>query len=231
MKLFAKIHELVEDQETLVCVLIDEVESLTSARKSAMSGSEPSDAIRVVNAVLTQYVPVQLYHHCCRLDQLKNFKNVLVLTTSNITKAIGTKRIYNLISCLQTLHLLIVPMSRYTLAHRVNAHDLIFCTLACWNWCVSKLLHHKKRYQTALLTNKFQICSWTDKEASQNKYSLKLKQVAEQCDGLSGRALRKMPFIAHAFFIKAKQTSLSQFLHALELAVKKESLVRKKLDE
>ena len=30
------------------------VESLTAARKSAMSGSEPSDAIRVVNAVLTQ---------------------------------------------------------------------------------------------------------------------------------------------------------------------------------
>ena len=36
-------------------VLINlQVESLTAARKSAMSGSEPSDAIRVVNAVLTQ---------------------------------------------------------------------------------------------------------------------------------------------------------------------------------
>lgn len=31
-----------------------QVESLTSARKSALSGSEPSDAIRVVNALLTQ---------------------------------------------------------------------------------------------------------------------------------------------------------------------------------
>ena len=74
---------------SLVCVLIDEVESLTAARKA--SGSEPSDAIRqvinitnaflwsiqrVVNALLTQ------------LDQIKMEPNVLILTTSNITGAI-----------------------------------------------------------------------------------------------------------------------------------------------
>ncbi|KAG2531466.1 hypothetical protein JM18_000375 [Phytophthora kernoviae] len=76
MKLFRQIQELVEDEESLICVLIDEVESLTAARKSAVSGSEPSDAIRVVNALLTQ------------LDSLKRHSNVLVLTTSNITEAI-----------------------------------------------------------------------------------------------------------------------------------------------
>jgi len=42
-----------------------------------MGGSEPSDALRVVNALLTQ------------LDKLKHRKNVLVLTTSNISEAIG----------------------------------------------------------------------------------------------------------------------------------------------
>lgn len=52
------------------------MESLTSARKAAASGSDPSDAIRVVNALLTQ------------LDALKQYPNVLVLTTSNITGAI-----------------------------------------------------------------------------------------------------------------------------------------------
>lgn len=41
-----------------------------------MGGAEPSDAIRVVNAVLTA------------IDQLKARPNVLVLTTSNITGAI-----------------------------------------------------------------------------------------------------------------------------------------------
>ena len=52
-KLFSKIIELVEDPKSLVCVLIDEVESLTKARSSANS-CEPSDALRVVNALLTQ---------------------------------------------------------------------------------------------------------------------------------------------------------------------------------
>ena len=74
--MFHKIQELIDDSDILVCVLIDEVESLTAARKSAMSGSEPSDAIRVVNALLTQ------------LDQIRRYPNVLILTTSNVTGAI-----------------------------------------------------------------------------------------------------------------------------------------------
>lgn len=36
----------------------DQVESLTAARSAAMGGNEPSDAVRVVNAVLTQVLPV-----------------------------------------------------------------------------------------------------------------------------------------------------------------------------
>jgi SpoVK/Ycf46/Vps4 family AAA+-type ATPase len=54
---------------------IDEVESLTSSR-SASQKSEPSDAVRVVNAVLTQ------------LDLLARRSNVLLLTTSNMTSAL-----------------------------------------------------------------------------------------------------------------------------------------------
>ncbi len=54
MRMFDSIKEMLEDPHALVCVLMDEVESLTAARKSALSGSEPSDAIRVVNALLTQ---------------------------------------------------------------------------------------------------------------------------------------------------------------------------------
>ena len=41
-----------------------------------MSGNEPSDAIRVVNALLTQ------------IDQIKRHSNVVILTTSNVTGAI-----------------------------------------------------------------------------------------------------------------------------------------------
>ena len=53
-----------------------QVESLTAARKAAVSGSEPSDAVRVVNAVLTA------------IDSFRTHKNVLLLTTSNVSEAI-----------------------------------------------------------------------------------------------------------------------------------------------
>jgi SpoVK/Ycf46/Vps4 family AAA+-type ATPase len=75
-KMFGKIQDLMSDKEALICVLIDEVESLTAARQSSMAGSEPSDAIRVVNALLTQ------------IDLIKRHPNVVILTTSNITGAI-----------------------------------------------------------------------------------------------------------------------------------------------
>lgn len=76
MKLFDEVKNLLEDPKALVCVLIDEVESLAHVRKSCANGTEPSDAIRVVNALLTQ------------LDQIKKYPNVVILTTSNVTEAI-----------------------------------------------------------------------------------------------------------------------------------------------
>ncbi|XP_037952952.1 pachytene checkpoint protein 2 homolog isoform X1 [Teleopsis dalmanni] len=75
MSLFSKIREIVVNKDNLVCVLIDEVESLAFARDS-MSSQEPKDAMRVVNALLTQ------------LDSIKEYPNVLILATSNLAKTI-----------------------------------------------------------------------------------------------------------------------------------------------
>ena len=44
--LFERIWEELEDDQSLVFVLIDEVESLTAARQAALAGGEPSDSIR-----------------------------------------------------------------------------------------------------------------------------------------------------------------------------------------
>ena len=76
MKMFQNIEEFVSDPEALVFLLIDEVESLTAARKAAVNGNEPSDAIRVVNALLTQ------------IDAIKRHPNVFILTTSNLSGSI-----------------------------------------------------------------------------------------------------------------------------------------------
>ncbi|VDM09427.1 unnamed protein product [Wuchereria bancrofti] len=52
--MFKQIEELAEDPKAFVFVLIDEVESLTIARSALLNRNEPTDAIRAVNAVLTQ---------------------------------------------------------------------------------------------------------------------------------------------------------------------------------
>ena len=86
-KMFEQIDQVIADEDSFVCVLLgiiftlpitpaDEVESLTAARKTAMAGLEPSDALRVVNALLTQ------------IDKYRFKKNVLVMATSNLLGAI-----------------------------------------------------------------------------------------------------------------------------------------------
>lgn len=89
LQLFEQVHRIAADSERLVCVVMDEVESLAAARLSAMKGNEPSDSIRVVNALLTQ------------IDRLQSCRNLLLLATSNLTNAIddalldrADKRVY-----------------------------------------------------------------------------------------------------------------------------------------
>ncbi|GAU87458.1 hypothetical protein RvY_00294 [Ramazzottius varieornatus] len=76
MKMFQSMEEVVKQNSSLVILLIDEVESLTRARQASISGNEPSDALRAVNALLTQ------------IDKIKRYPNVLILTTSNLSQAI-----------------------------------------------------------------------------------------------------------------------------------------------
>jgi SpoVK/Ycf46/Vps4 family AAA+-type ATPase len=76
MKLFAHINDIADDDECLVVVLIDEIESISASRSSASRSNEPGDAVRVVNAVLTS------------LDALKRRNNVLVLCTSNMVDSL-----------------------------------------------------------------------------------------------------------------------------------------------
>jgi SpoVK/Ycf46/Vps4 family AAA+-type ATPase len=74
--MFAKVQSLASDPDNYVCILIDEVESISVSRKALFKGSEPSDSIRAVNVLLTQ------------LDKIKLQSNVLVLSTSNLIETI-----------------------------------------------------------------------------------------------------------------------------------------------
>uniref|UniRef100_A0A915Q348 AAA+ ATPase domain-containing protein n=1 Tax=Setaria digitata TaxID=48799 RepID=A0A915Q348_9BILA len=74
--MFRQIEELAEDSKAFVFVLIDEIESLTIARGALLSRNEPTDAIRAVNAVLTQ------------VDHIRRRNNIFIFTTSNIIQSL-----------------------------------------------------------------------------------------------------------------------------------------------
>lgn len=76
-KVFDNIATLLEEEEdTFVCVFVDEIETIAARRERVLSGNEPFDAVRAVNALLTG------------LDRLRNYPNVVIICTSNLVTAL-----------------------------------------------------------------------------------------------------------------------------------------------
>jgi len=199
-KMFTEIKRLMEDPKSLVCVLIDEVESLTAARKS--SGTEPSDAMRVVNALLTQ------------LDTIKSNPNVLILTTSNITGAIDLAFVDR------------ADIKQYVGPPSTGAIYQILHT------CISELV------RTGIVGGEEQLLTLRELELSDytpgpaSRLSLELWEAAKECEAasLSGRTLRKVPFLALALFCNREQSlSTEQFLNSLRKAIGKQVKDREEL--
>lgn len=194
-KMFSHVQELIDDPVAFVCVLIDEVESLAAARKA--SSSEPSDAIRVVNAVLTQ------------IDTIKNYNNVLIMTTSNITGTID-----------------LAFVDRADIKQYIGPPG----PEACYGMLSGSL---KELIAKGLVTtdevilpssllSKMRLTSSQDEAAGDmlpsSDLSWKLWAEAERTQGLSGRTLRKLPFLALTDFNRFP-VSGSDFLASLHDAV------------
>ncbi|KAL1812426.1 hypothetical protein ACET3Z_022491 [Daucus carota] len=204
-KLFQKIQEMVEEENNLVFVLIDEVESLAAARKSALSGSEPSDSIRVVNALLTQ------------MDKLKSSPNVIVLTTSNITAAIDIAFVDR------------ADIKAYVGPPTLQARYEILRS------CLEELLRtgilsYSQIQEGIGLQSLPNYCSLKEKlsvavtQESQTPLHLcqQLYEVAEACEGLSGRSLRKLPFLTHAALANPSTCELYKFLCTMRDTIRRE---------
>ena len=198
---------MIDEEDCLVFVLIDEVESLTSARKAAVSGSEPVDAIRAVNALLTQ------------LDGLKAHSNVMVLTTSNITEAIDLAFVDR------------ADIKAYIGPPPLHARYEIMRT------CVEELQRvgiitdscSPVQYHEISSDRRASTCM-DEGETAQQIVSRALLQAAAATEGLSGRALRKLPFLAHATStIRSSSCSSLQFIAALERAARMEGQDRASL--
>uniref|UniRef100_A0A674AQ61 Pachytene checkpoint protein 2 homolog n=1 Tax=Salmo trutta TaxID=8032 RepID=A0A674AQ61_SALTR len=191
-RMFQKIQELIDDKQALVFVLIDEVESLTAARNASQAGTEPSDAIRVVNSVLTQ------------LDQIKRHPNVVILTTSNVTEKIDLAFVDR------------ADIKQYIGPPSVEGIFNIYLS------CLEELMKCQIVYPRQPLLTMFELETMGFRESKVSELSLVLRNIAIKSKGFSGRALRKLPFLAHALFVKTPTVSLERFLEAMDLAVDKQ---------
>lgn len=164
---------MAEDEDVFLVVLIDEVESLTAARAGAISGQEPSDALRVVNALLTQ------------LDKLKHKKNVLFMSTSNLVTAIDPAFRDR------------ADIVRYIGLPPTEAiYDMLH---SCLIELMSKGIVHQLPVPNRLVSNTSNRLAM----AGQREWDVSnlLWTLSEKCKGLSGRALRRLPVLAHAHAI------------------------------
>ncbi|XP_031623510.1 pachytene checkpoint protein 2 homolog isoform X2 [Contarinia nasturtii] len=179
MKMFTTIKDVCHDAESLVVILIDEVESIAYARDTVSIQQEPSDSLRVVNAVLTQ------------LDQLRNHSNVLVLTTSNLSGTID-----------------IAFVDRADLKQFIGFPS------------IPAIFHIFKSAIDELVKVQIVINETEDKKWGSANIE-RLLDIAKKSQGLSGRSLRKLPLLAHAWFIHSEKVDLLTFLVALDGAVEK----------
>lgn len=189
-KLFDRLNSISSDQNILVFVLIDEVESLATARNSAMNGSDPSDAIRVVNALLTQ------------IDQLRKKTNVIILATSNLT------------DCIDFAFLSRADIKQYIGPPSRMARYIILKS------CIDEL-YNKGLIESNCGILDFKQLSIFQEEIIQANFintSLLLK-VVDKCDGLSGRVLRRLPFLAFVYKTLEIPAKYPDFIEAIIYAI------------
>ena len=218
--LFQMVRAMVEDDPgSLVCVLIDEVESLASSRNSTSSSGDSSDAMRAVNSLLTS------------LDRLRSFPNVLVLATTNLTGSIDSAFVDRVDL---KIHIgLPILRARYQIL-QTCLEELIRvaiikqpCSILDFDE-VDKDGEHKMEYQG---TSHNTID--TDDYTLSRSLSI-IVACARQVEGFSGRSLRKLPLQAYAQYLGGDASCIMGdngvppriFLEALSLAIHEEQKAR-----
>ena len=194
---------VLDDPDSLVCVLIDEVESLAASRDSS-SGGDPGDAMRAVNSLLTS------------LDKLKPFPNVLVMATTNLHLT-GSVDAAFVDRCDILVQVQMPP---------VKARYKIFVS------CILELAR-VGILEMGEGDNSFFTPYHEDQASHQyNKLSSKLLACATSAEGLSGRSLRRLPLKAHAKYLgqyRSQVVACIDFLEALSKAIGDEQKARREM--
>ncbi|KAK5134309.1 hypothetical protein LTR08_006738 [Meristemomyces frigidus] len=237
--IFERIHAMAHERGSFICVVMDECETIAGSREKSTSGSECNDGMRATNQLLTA------------LDRLRNLPNVIVLCTSNLIGAIdqafldrvdikqlipcpSAAAIYNIFrSCLNELirsnvvHVAALQVS----ASPANKRRAI--SRAATSGSSSSPFKAVTRSKTPVASSPE---AWKMVAAPEVPTFSEMKirftdlpsspgrvwALAQKCEGLSGRTLRRLPILGLAMYTWGGECSLDDAVSALEAAVEQE---------
>lgn len=199
--MFDKVLALAKDEKELICVIIDEVESIAGSREQLSENGDCYDSIRATNQLLTA------------LDRIRYQPNVIILCTSNLHQAIDPAFIDRLDYEIEIPSLGNGPIYEIL---RSTVNELIRSKF------ISNEPYPYPEDVAALVDDSTYLPSY-DRVPSLHKYpdvpATVLARIAEDCIGLSGRRLRKLPLLAIFTYTWGGSCSLKDALEALQMAV------------
>lgn len=203
--MFDKVLALAKDERELVCVLIDEVESIAGSREQLSESGECYDSIRATNQLLTA------------LDRIRNQSNVIVLCTSNLHQAIDPAFLDRV-----DYEVPIPPPCKSAV------YEILRSTI---NELIRSNLISAEPY---LYGENIKLCQRdliylpihdviNELDQYPDSPPMVLAGIAEACVTFSGRKLRKLPLLAITTYTWGENCPLKDALEALQTAVKQET--------
>jgi energy-coupling factor transporter ATP-binding protein EcfA2 len=243
---FEQIHSMARDRSTLVCIVMDEVETIAGSRAKVTNGTECTDGLRATNQLLTA------------LDRLRDLPNIIVICTSNLIDAIdpafldrvdikqlipapSPAAIYNIFrSCLNEL----IRSSIVDNAAKVEVPNTPPQSTDPRRKPGTRANKRTKLNPPASVTATASSSSPPPAHADsgiptfpemQVKYltqptspAYRVWTLAQRCHGLSGRTLRRLPILGLAMYTWGGNCGLGEAVTALEEAVAQELAVVKR---
>jgi len=209
---FERVYAAAQDPGTLICVVMDEVETIAGSRERSTASNECNDGMRATNQLLTA------------LDRLRHLPNVIVLCTSNLISAID-QAFLDRVDIKQ-----LVPSPSPAAIYNILRS------------CLNELIRSNLVNATTTTTVQTPEQTWTLLSPPPNLPTLSHVQIhlmdptqshtpgyrvwalaSQKCAGFSGRTLRRLPILGLAMYTwGGESVTLEEAVAALEAAVEQE---------
>ncbi|GAB7349582.1 hypothetical protein MBLNU459_g0274t2 [Dothideomycetes sp. NU459] len=204
-QMFDRVLALAKDERQLICVLIDEVESIAGSREQLSDSGECYDSIRATNQLLTA------------LDRIRTQTNVIVLCTSNLHQSIDPAfldRVDYEIRIPRPCKSAVYEILRSTINELIRAR-----LISVQPYTYDDELPNGVRDMSYLPA--FDVLPLLYEYPDSPPRIL--ARIAEDCVSFSGRKLRKLPLLAITTYTWGEACLLQDALVALQTAVEQEA--------